>query len=427
MAEGPRDHHYAYYATFSVIIIQLLVTLGIWVIPGHRPWWIWVLIACEVVAVTIGGFTMKEFVFSNVLDLVGRRVLRTAVSPGFGLVGKRLSDTEIRNAFPSGYPPEGRGDHREDTGLSADSARRAAWAETLQRANGSKRSRERAPRPFVTTIGLVRLRRQGVKLAVVNYFRPRHLLRAWLSSDSTIKVAGEMFPIVARPWLPVRHSGTKAIDGHCWVTFGKEPARCGVVTARHVIQPGNFEVGAAVDIETSRSAIKGKLRQSSVIMDAALIEVNDADKPDLIPTPCTDIIGFKPVRMATGSHHDYGPVEGRITGLPGLFNNGIYLRQPGNEPVMPAIMTFNIYGRHGDSGCLVLDIEGEEHGYTAPYLIYQGVINLGRGKEGYGLFLGQVVAQWSVTIHSSASSGTGVIEQRHSPGLDLEPKFQRSM
>ena len=432
MTEGPGNRYYAFYATFVVIMVQLVITIAIWIILGHRSAWITVLVLCEVTALVIGAFTVREVIYSNALDVIGRGIVQVPLGPGFGFVGKRLNDAEIRDAFPARFPSGERGTPALSSAPDEDLERERAWTEELRNAYGSTQPEEEAPRPLVTTIGLVRLKDRKVKLAVVNYFQPRHLLRAWRDSGSAIRVAGETFPIVARPWLPVRHDGTFPNDGHCWVAFGAESGRCGVVTALHVIPPGEREVGSSVAVATSRSAINGTLRAISEIMDAALIEVDEADAPKLISTPHVEVVGFKPVEIVTGARYVNVRLKGKITGMPGFFDGGIYSRQPGGEPLMPATMTFNAHARHGDSGCLVLDLEGEPRGYTAPYLIYQGVVPLGHGMaEGYGLFLDQVAAQWAVRVQSSVPgsgvSGNGAdldlgpdAESTHEPGRGLE-------
>lgn len=419
MARDPAGRPYVSLGIILAIVAQLVIVLVAFVTPGGYSWLVWVLIACDAAAVASGVYLIRAFVLSSILGLVGRRWSK--LDGGYGLLDrKELSSQEAEAAFPVGPPPGVAAGRLEEAGLSGRAADKAAWAEEVGRAHSSQPAQEGAPRPFVTTVGLVRMRDLKIKLAVINYFLPRNLLRAWRSPDETVQVADEEFPVVERLWMPApvvsrglgafRPRRSWVVDGHCWVTFGQDPVRYGVVTSRHVIQPADSELGADVYIETNRSTITGKLRESSIIMDAALVEVDEADVPRLKSTPATEFIGYKPVRLVTGS--DYQPAAGIVTGLPGIFHNGVYARQPGKEPIMPAYMTFDASSRDGDSGCLVLDIESEERGYTAPYMIYQGVINLGRGVEGYGLFLGQVVAQWSVNTHSNAvgeEGGTQVV------------------
>lgn len=127
-------------------------------------------------------------------------------------------------------------------------------------------------------------------------------------------------------------------------------------------------------------------------MDAALIDLSDDPRPDLIHAPHSRVPGYKPVRLCTGRE----PRDGSVIELFG-FIRGEFTKNPeGGEPEMRAIMALNIAGRKGDSGCLVLDREFEDRGTVAPYLMYLGFLQLADSRAGRGLFLDQVAYHWQV-------------------------------
>ena len=205
--------------------------------------------------------------------------------------------------------------------------------------------------------------------------------------------------MVARPWQPVEHrspSPSRGSDGHCWVTFGKNGDRYGVVTAAHVIAPEGAATGSKVSANITRAGTSGSLRERSVIMDAALIDMSDHPRPDLISAPHSKVPGYKPIRLCTGRE----PVDGLVLELFG-FIGGEFTRNPDGEPELRALMAFNVAGQAGDSGCLVLDREFERGGTVAPYLMYMGVIQLADRQAGRGLFLDQVAYHWQVDFQFS--------------------------
>lgn len=318
-----------------------------------------------------------------------------SLAPAFGLVQDRLSARDLAAAVPDHYPESA----LPDKGLPVDFGgsgeeygRAAAWAFVLsEHVNHNK---DQFPRgTILTSIGLVRFR-DGIRLAVVHYLASTALLRP--TNLRSVELYGWSFPVVARPWLPSRHIGSKTGDGHCWVRyFGTDQiGRYGVLTAGHVIPP-NTELGEAVTIETSRCLLKGFLRRRSDKMDAALIEVDGASASDLYGVEASRVVGYKPVRFLPGYNRD--KLEGDVTGFLG-FAGPAYFRQDNGEPLQGAYMTMNRFLQPGDSGCLIIDIEPERYGSTAaPYMIYLGANNLGRGREGYGLFLAQAVDQWNLT------------------------------
>jgi hypothetical protein len=201
------------------------------------------------------------------------------------------------------------------------------------------------PTPVMTSVGFVQSRDNRAKLAVIHYFRPRQLFKALRTMPKSVPFAGESFLVVARPWQPVPHHGPspaapkqdpRGSDGHCWVTFGEEGERYGVVTADHVLVPENAPIGSKVRAETSRTETAGTVRKRSAIMDAALMEMNDDPRPDLAPAPHSRVVGFKPIRLCASR----GPVNGSVIELLG-FIGGDFTKRPGGEPELRALMVLN--------------------------------------------------------------------------------------
>jgi hypothetical protein len=341
---------------------------------------------------------------SYLLDFVSRRIFRQNLAPGFGLPDGGFGEADIQRVVPRSYPPAttGDGDEPEDTPpdrLADDLARATAWAEGLLAAAHTASPGAGTPVPVTTSVGFVQSRDGHAKLAVIHYFRPRQLFKALLTMPKSIEFAERPFPVFARPWQPVEHRHRKSSrpsvdsrvnDGHCWVTFGDDGESYGVVTAAHVIVPADAATGTKVRADMSRTPTPGILRAKSVIMDAALIKMGGA-KPDFTPAPHSTVPGYKPIRLCAGR----GPADGLVLELFG-FIGGNFTRNPDGEPEMRALMTLNVAGQAGDSGCLVLDREFERGGTVAPYLMYLGIIQLADRQAGRGLFLDQVAYHWQV-------------------------------
>jgi hypothetical protein len=286
--------------------------------------------------------------------------------------------------------------------LTEDVARGTAWAEGLLATANAADSTPGMPTPVMTSVGFVQWRDNRARLAVIHYFRPRQLFKALRTMPKSVLFAGESFLVIARPWQPVPHRSPpstapkqypRGSDGHCWVTFGEEGERYGVVTADHVLIPENAPIDSKARAETSRTRTAGTVRKRSAIMDAALVEMNDDPRPDLAPAPHSRVVGFKPIRLCASR----GPVNGSVIELLG-FIGGDFTKNPGGEPELRALMGLNVSGHKGDSGCLVLDREFEDSGVVAPYLMYLGVIQLADRQAGRGLFLDQVACQWRVNF-----------------------------
>jgi hypothetical protein len=332
-------------------------------------------------------------------DIVARRLFRQRTSRGWGALDREPSATVIESAIPREYP---NGESREPrlTGSAGAFARGTAWAEGLLTENDSRgRSQEGAPVPVLTEVGFVRLRREDVKLAVINYYPPALLFRALRTMPRKTGFADRVFWVVARPWLPVEQGGDVAGDGHCWVTFGEDPERYGVVTASRAIAEPSPMTGNDVSTRTSRTEISGTVREESGIMKAALIEINRMPRPRLVSAPHTRKAGFGPVRLCIGRDQ----FNGFVTGLTECSQGGFYAKNPQDKPSAAALVSFTVFSeRHvfsgrGDSGSLVLDVKNEKKdGDVAPYLIYLGTNLLGPLQECYGVLLEQLSHHWQI-------------------------------
>ncbi len=404
-----------WYILIVTIVAAACESAAVFIFPAERhsaernPAWASGTFSITIVVIaliTTVIYSTRAPAFASFLDFLTRRVFRAPLAPSFGFVAERLTEVNLQGAFPSSYPP-GEWQEFQGTGSTEDLSRAAAWANEIAREDSQRGPGSRTPRPYATTIGFVRFRDEGIKLAVINYFRPRHLFRARLASPATIAVAGEEFPVVARPWLPTLHRGNSAHDGHLndghlWVTFGTDPVRYGIVTARHLVSPANAEPGSDVRAHSLRSTVSGILRQASTSMDAALIEITEeTEVPKLNPAPHTKIVAYKPVRLCTGRHPGAWPTDGEIKDTSGFYGGTIYFKDPGGEPINRALMIFDVHGEWGDCGCMVLDCEPEIHRRTAmPYVMYQGVIHLGSGTvAGLGILLDQIYYHWPFDTH----------------------------
>jgi hypothetical protein len=106
------------------------------------------------------------------------------------------------------------------------------------------------------------------------------------------------------------------------------------------------------------------------------------------------VVGYKPVRIVTGERTiDADIVE---IGILGATIHG----QHGQEPPSPVILGFNASLGHGDSGCLVFDMEFAERVGPRPYLIYQGVTSLKFGGAlGLGFLIEQANKLWDLNCY----------------------------
>jgi hypothetical protein len=336
------------------------------------------------------------------LDILSR--LRQPLLPDFGAVGGNISAREIRAAVPPDYP---RGEPRgpRPTGLAGDLDRATEWGEGLLTVSSRDRPRTGAPAPVMTAVGFVLLRGGGTELAVIDYFRPRSFVWALLTMPRKTEFAGRTFRVVLRPWLPEEPGGDTAGDGHCWVTFGEDAERYGVVTAKSVVDQPHSTTGSDVSTRASRTKISGTVHAESNTMRATLIELNSRPRPRLIPAPHRKRAGFGLIRLYTGR----GPVDGFITGLTNCSLGGFYASDPQAEPAAAALISFNVVGEKGDYGSLVLDIKAEQDGDPAPYLMYLDNVRLGGAQEGLGVLLEQISYHWQINTQFNLQSEYNLI------------------
>jgi hypothetical protein len=383
---------------------------------------IWLTVALVTVAAFIftAAYVSDDYTSSffqaYVLEILARHYSRQRLPAGFASPGPGLSATEIERVLPEGYP---RGESREPqpTGPAGNFVRVTAWSQALLAANSRTRPRNGTPTPVVTAAGLVRLNPDDLNLAVIKYFRPRDLLRALRTMPREIRVEDQNFPVIYRPWLPVGQGG----DGHCWVTFGEDAERYGIVTAKSAITEQNSATKNHVTTRSLRTVVSGRIRKVNDIMESALIEVNEKPRPRLVPAPHKRDAEIGPVRLCAGPDQ----VDGDVIALSECSEGGFYARNPEDEPVAPAVVLLNVFGGKGDSGALVLKIgdEQEERG-GAPYLMYLGITQLGRAQEGYAILLEQISHHWKINTQFNLQAAynpiNAILDDRERRNLPTE-------
>ncbi|MET4481616.1 hypothetical protein ABIB66_006176 [Bradyrhizobium sp. F1.13.3] len=316
------------------------------------------------------------------------------LGPGLGFVDRPMNEAMIREALPASYPP-GSTISDEQTRLTIDASesaqdhfRRAAqWASYLSKVvRDDSRFRDFCDNE-ITTIGFVSFGEQTLRLAIIYYLPP---LRAFAAVarrklPHSIEVDGWCFPIVIRPWLPVRH-GSARPSGNCWVRCRRDGYS--MLTARHAVRPK--KVGKSVKISVKRDPRRGRLLRASEKMDAAVIALPIGAWGGKKVAPPSSVIGFKPIRLLSSQ----GARDGQVIEIPG---STIWAQQ-GQEPLNGNLLFFNPSLQPGDSGCLVLD---REHENTPPYLMYLGKTTLSNGQSyGYGVLLEQVRRIWDLEFYN---------------------------
>jgi hypothetical protein len=338
--------------------------------------------------------------------------LRQQVGRAFGLVSRPLPESTLRTAIPPDDPPIaatpdfGSPERFDGQPGYADRMRRpsvlaARWATAIYDAMLRSDEIQKPSGTVLTTVGFVEMR-DGLRLAVIHYVRPLRLLRS--RRQPQLEVAGSEFPVVIRPWLLERH-GLGSHDGHCWVQTSEG---LGVLTAKHSIRPKRARVGTTVSIAGKRSPITGKLFAASEVLDAAVVVVGLQPESRSESFPYSATVGFHKVRLETGHG---ASKEARVTEWQG-FTEGVFSRSSAEEePLIRTLMTFSAVLDHGDSGCLVVDIEGETYDHLAPYLMYQGAMWAGGREQGYGLFIAQAAHQWGLeTCRELSAQGQSEVE-----------------
>lgn len=223
----------------------------------------------------------------------------------------------------------------------------------------------------------------GLRLGVIYYLSPLRAFGAVANRrlPPYIEIDGWQFPIIIRPWLPVRH-GAVLSSGNCWVRCPQ--GRSSILTARHAVRPKTL--GKLVSIQVVRAPRRGRLLCASEKMDAALIALSENDWGGKKPVCPSSVIGFKPVRLLSSQ----GAKDGQVIEVQGTT----IWAQPGQEPLSSNLLFFSPFLQPGDSGCLVLD---REHKEQPPYLMYLGKATLSNGHSyGYGILLEQARRIWNL-------------------------------
>lgn len=324
--------------------------------------------------------------------------LGRSLGPGLGLITERLRDLDLSAALPAQRPPAELIDGAarslaSDSGPTPELRTANVWAAALEahllRVRGSS-----PPRAVLTTYGFVRTD-AGVRLAVIHYLRPWAAFAA--VRQQPIEIMGWSFPVIIRPWLPTRHGSTSRFDGNCWVKFLDDAGRRqpGILTARHALKPKGAKPRKRVRADVSRPAPRGSLYYQSGVMDAAVVAVEEREWGKKVLARHSTVVGYKPVRLVTG----HGSVDADIVAHSG-FTGATIPGLAGREPLNPVYMFLNKGLEHGDSGCLVLDLEFAPDRSSRPYLIYLGVENLKLGGvQGYGLLIEQANRVWNLECY----------------------------
>jgi len=328
---------------------------------------LWIAVAAIVTILSMAAVydIANVYAVSYLLDIVSR--LLRGLSLGYGAVGGRLSIEEVLRAVPDSPPGGG----PQVAGLAAAIARGDAWAEELFDQSRQVQPRAEAPTLVATEVGFVRRRKGDVKMAVVNYYAPAFLflLLAMIRLPRRVNCQGEVFWLVVRPWLPVGQGRRPSGDGHCWVRFGAESERLGVVTASRALDEPESETSGDARTASSRTEVTGRLHRESKVMKTALMEVDRRSAPTLKPAQNTEKAGFGPIRLCVGRDE----FDGFVVGLTDCSLGRFAKRSPHDEPVEIAGVSFIVFAASGefseigDSGSLVLDTIS---GQGAPYLLY---------------------------------------------------------
>jgi hypothetical protein len=366
---------------------------------------LWIVGAAIVTALSILAVRdiVDIYAVSYLLDIVSR--LLRGLSAGYGVLGGRPSDEEIIRTVPDRPPGGG----PPGAGLAAALARGDAWAEALFDQNRENEPGAGLPAPAATEVGFVRRRNGIATMAVVNYYPPAVLFRAMTRLPRKVNCQGEDFWLAVRPWLPVGQARHLPGDGHCWVTFGAEQERVGVVTASRVLDEAGLETFddnreitgwvpiplSAVRTRSSRTELRGTLCKESKVMKTALVEVDRGSAPRLERAENTKKAGFGPIRLCVGR----AEFDGFVVGLTDCSLGGFTKTSPQDDPTEMAGVSFIVFtpgggvGEMGDAGSLVLDTKNEQ---AVPYLLYLESNLLGPMQVERGVLLQQVSHHWRV-------------------------------
>lgn len=348
----------------------------------------------EVVTRRGGGAGRGAVLAGWLLRLWAIVVLRDARVNVGGFVAERLQALDLGSAVPPGRPRLAGVETVVEYGSTDELLDRAtAWGVALEDADGHGRMLSDT-RGVLTTYGFACVRGK-VQLAVIRYL-PRRVAPA-PRTVAPVLVDGHSFPVVLRPLVMAAHAGAGApgAAGTCWVTL-PAPAgtRLGILTAGHAVRPPGSSAGEHVSIAARRAEPPGRLHARGAVMDAAIVDVAEADGPvDLWQV--SRRVGYKPVRLLSSR----GPVDTDVIEISGVVAGTAIAGQPGQEPHPPVGLYLGRTLRRGDSGCLGLDLEPVEFGSEpVPYLIYQGRGGYRLAALGEGFLIEQARRVWDFDV-----------------------------
>lgn len=327
-----------------------------------------------------------------------RRRARTDLGPTLGFISGELREEEIAAALPEEAPPHellassaGQG-WAQDSGPTEGLRRANMWSAVLEAE--VRRQRKPTAADVATTYGFFSADRH-VQFGVIRYMRPIAAFRT--PPPRSIEVAGHSFPVVLRPWLGDPSHGTLRSEEPCWVKFDNG-GRLGFITANHVIRPKTARLGATVKTATRIAHPTGTLARRSVIMDAAVVEVDPDDWRGKPPDGCSTVVGYKPLRFYVRGR----TIDVQVIEHSGFTDAVVPLPEDSGEPLQAVLLFLNASLEHGDSGAIGYDREFaryEPGPPELPYLLYRGAQQQRKGLAGYGLFLHQAERAWSLTFH----------------------------
>jgi hypothetical protein len=269
------------------------------------------------------------------------------LGPGLGFVQEPLDQLDPSAYLPPEYPGASLLDDTirstaYDSGVTEDLRRANVWAAVLSKTVQHDPERLIPKGTALTTVGFVSVG-EKIQLGVVHYLYPLHAFVEVTSHHRTreIEVGGWSFPVVIRPWLPIRHSSDRSF-GNCWIKFSDESARrLAVLTAAHALGPKGASPGNWVSIHVLREPRSGRLIRTSEKMDAAIVEVELEDWDGETAVKPSSIFGYKPVLLLSSS----GPQNGWIKEHTGQTIFG----QVGQEPLVSQFLFMDRFLQPGDS------------------------------------------------------------------------------
>jgi hypothetical protein len=338
-------------------------------------------------------------------------VLGRDMGPGLGAVSMDLTDEILRGSVPDEEPPTEMLDQARNTVYDSRPSeilgRANRWSAALESRVISGDLRVPA-RTVLTTYGLVSFR-AGIRLSVIHYLEPRAIF-GLRRRPVPARIAGDVFPVIIRPATfipnpgsrPHWHAGSRAtrsrirdslsLRGNIWLRIHhKKSAKLGYLTARHAIKEA--KLGDVVKPQTYRFPPAGFMIHRSDVMDCAVVRTDFDPGLDFKKVYPSAVVGYKPVRLITGKDK----IDAQVVEHVGHVQGVIWAGEGKKEPRASAVVFLNRHLRAGDSGCLVLDCEFEQHGMRAvPYAMYQGVWPTYTSGLGCCQLLEQARRQWNL-------------------------------